>query len=155
MNYAVPLLLLVLTILAWFAIGRGGYAGFGVTQWLLRVLVALPLLASGFFLHFVRLDSTTAMMPAGFPAPQALVLLTGVLEIAGAVGLFLPRFHRSAALWIAIMMVAVFPANIYAAGKVIGGTQMPGVVPRTVAQIVYILLVLLAGYGFPRLSKRS
>ena len=62
---------------------------------------------------------------------------------------------RSAALWIAIMMVAVFPANIYAAGKVIGGTQMPGLVPRTVAQIVYILLVLLAGYGFPRLSKRS
>jgi uncharacterized membrane protein len=83
-----------------------------------------------------------------------LVVLTGVLEIAGAIGLFVPRVRRSAALWISIMMVAVFPANIYAAGQVIDGFHFPSVPVRLAMQIVYIVLVLLAGYGLPKPVRR-
>ena len=154
MHYAIPISLLVLTILAFFGLGRGNYASFGVSQVILRVLVALPLVVSGIFLHFFRTQITASIIPPAFPARTLMVVLTGVLEIAGAIGLFVPRLRRPAALWIAVMMVAVFPANIYAAGKVVDGLQFPGVAVRTAMQIVYIVLVLLAGYGFPRLGSR-
>jgi len=149
MNYAIPILLLVLTIVAFFGIGRGRYAGFGVLQSVLRVIAALPLLVSGIFLHFIRATTTASIIPPLLPAPLFLVFITGLLEIAGAIGLFVPRFRQAAALCIAIMMVAVFPANVYAAGKVIDGLQMPSVAVRAAMQIVYIVLVLLAGYGIP------
>jgi uncharacterized membrane protein len=158
MNYAIPVLLLSLIIVAFFVIGRGSYARFGVAQLILRVAVALPLLVSGVLLHFLRIGATASIIPTVFPARPFLVVLTGILEIAGALGLFVPRFRRPAAFWIAIMMVAIFPANIYAAGKVIDGLQMPSIPLRTAMQIVYIVLVLLAGYGIPgwkRLDQRQ
>jgi uncharacterized membrane protein len=155
LHYAIPISLLVLTILAFFSLGRGNYASFGVSQVILRVLAALPLVVSGIFLHFFRTQITASIIPPAFPARTLMVVLTGVLEIAGAIGLFVPRLRRPAALWIAVMMVAVFPANIYAAGKVVDGLQFPGVALRTAMQIVYIVLVLLAGYGFPRLGSRQ
>ena len=52
MNYAIPILLLVLTIVAFLAVGRGSYRDFGIVQIALRLFVALPLLASGILLHF-------------------------------------------------------------------------------------------------------
>jgi uncharacterized membrane protein len=154
MHYAIPLSLLVATILAFFALARGNYASFGIPQTVLRVLVALPLVVSGVFLHFFRAQLTASIIPPVFPAHVFLAILTGVLEIAGAIGLFVPRLRRAAAFWIAVMMVAIVPANIYSAGQLVDGFQFPGVPVRTAMQIVYIVLVLLAGYGFPRLGSR-
>ncbi len=149
MNYAIPILLLILTIAAFFAIGRGRFASFGISQQLLRIVVAIPLLGSGIVLHLMRTATTASIIPPAFPARPFLVVVTGLLEIAGALGLFVPSFRRPAALWISIMMVAIIPANVYAAGQVVGGLQMPGVPLRTAMQIFYIVLVLLAGYGIP------
>ena len=153
MQYAVPVLLLILTILVFFAMARGGFAAFGMPQILLRVLVALPLLVSGIFVHFFRINTAAGIIPPVFPAREFLVVLTGVFEIAGAIGLFVPRFRRAAAFWIAVTMVAFIPVNVYAAGKGVDGLRMPGVAVRTSAQIVYIVLVLLSGYGVPRPSS--
>jgi uncharacterized membrane protein len=150
MIYAIPVLLLISTILAFFSLGRGHYASFGTPQLLLRVVVALPLLVSGILFHILRTGALVSIIPPFFPARHFLVLLTGVFEIAGAVGLFVHAFRRPAAFWIAVMMVAIFPANVYAAGRVVGGLHMPGVPVRTAMQISYIVLVLLAGYGIPR-----
>jgi uncharacterized membrane protein len=55
------------------------------------------------------------MVPASFPRPDLLVTATGVLEILGAIGLMLPKVAPYAALGLAFMLVAVFPANIHAA----------------------------------------
>jgi uncharacterized membrane protein len=149
MQYAIPILLLISTIVAFFAIGRGNYTSFGTPQVFLRILVALPLLASGILLHFFRMNLTASIVPPIFPARHLLVILTGVLEIAGAIGLFVPAYRRAAAFCIALMMVAIIPANVYAAGRVIEGMRMPGVAIRTAMQIVYVVMVLLAGYGIP------
>jgi uncharacterized membrane protein len=153
--YAVPLALLVLTIVAFFALARGNYASFGIPQILLRVVVALPLLISGILLHFFRAGLTASIIPPFFPARLFLAVFTGICEIAGAIGLFVPRFRRPAAFWIAIMMVAIFPANIYSAGQVIDGFKFPSIPVRLVMQIVYIVLVLLAGYGLPKPASHS
>ena len=149
MNYAIPTLLLTLTIACFFIGSQGRYRPFGLAQSGLRVLVALPLLLSGIVLHFFRLQTTAAIIPPGFPAPLFLVQLTGVLEVLGAIGLFLPSWQRRAAFLLAVLMVAIFPANVFAAGQTVGGLHMPGVPVRTAMQVVFILLILLAGFGRP------
>lgn len=149
MEYAIPILLLVLTVAAFFGVARGKYASFGLPQFLLRILVALPLLVSGIALHFFRASAVANMIPTIFPARYFLAVFTGILEVAGAIGLFVPRFRRPASFCIALMMVAIIPANVYVAGKTIEGLTMPSIPIRTGVQIVYIVLVLLAGYGIP------
>jgi len=153
--YLVALAILIATILAFFVVARGRYAQFGLAQTLLRIIVALPLLISAVGMHFLKTNECTAMIPPVVPSPVFLVLLTGVLEILGAIGLFVPRLRRSAALWIAILMVVVFPANIYVAGETFFGLQMPSVPVRLVMQMIYIWMVLLAGYGLPGRRGRA
>ena len=73
--------------------------------------------------------------PAGFvqitpdwvPAPQFVVLATGLCEIAGAVALaFVPGLRRAAGIGLAAYAVCVFPANInHAINDIaVGGVQM-------------------------------
>ncbi len=65
--------------------------------------------------HFLQTQPMVQMLPTWVPAREALVYATGVLEIAIAAGFFLPRW-RIAAGWVAAaVLVAFFPANVYAA----------------------------------------
>ena len=56
-----------------------------------------------------------AMIPPPFTGNLALIYLTGGLEIAGALGLLIPRFRRAAAVCLILLLIAMFPANVYAA----------------------------------------
>jgi uncharacterized membrane protein len=155
MIYALCLSLLAIPILAFFALAGGNCANFGMAQTALKILVALPLFLSGFALHLFRAHLTAGIIPPFIPARLFLALFTGVCEIAGAIGLFVPRVQRSAALWIGLMMVAIFPANIYSAGKIIDGFRFPTVPVRLAIQIVYIVFVLVAGYGLPARASQD
>src|SRR5262245_22186331 len=55
------------------------------------------------------------MVPSGFPAPAFLVAATGVLELAGALGLLVPATATAAAYGLAVLLIAMFPANVWAA----------------------------------------
>jgi uncharacterized membrane protein len=149
LEYLGSLLVLIAAIVLFFARGRGRYLQFGGVQIALRVLVSLPLLISAIALHFMRSNEATAMLPPVFSNPRIAVIGTGVLEIFGAIGLFVPKVRRSAALWIAIMMVLIFPVNVWVAGQTFAGVQMPSVPVRLTMQVIYIWMVLLAGYGSP------
>src|SRR5277367_52215 len=98
--FLVSFAILIAAIVLFFVLARGRYKQFGISQFLLRILVALPLLISAVVLHFVHRNEATAMIPPLPPSPLFFVLLPGVCEIAGAFGLFVPRLRRSAALWI-------------------------------------------------------
>lgn len=157
-EYLGSFLVLIAAIVLFFAVARSGYNQFGGAQVVVRVLAALPLLLSAIVLHFMRVNEATAMLPPIFPVPGLpgfLVIATGVLEILGAIGLFVPWARRSAALWIAIMMVMIFPVNVFVAGQTFAGLQMPGVPVRLAMQVTYIWIVLLAGYGLPSLAGRG
>jgi uncharacterized membrane protein len=159
-DYLGSLLILIAIVVLFFALGRRRYIQFGGAQVALRVLVALPLLISAIALHFMRTNEATAMLPpifpAGiFPSPAFLVIATGVLEVLGAIGIFVPKVRRSAALWIAIMMVMIFPVNVFVAGQTFAGLQMPTVPVRLTMQLIYIWMVLIAGFGLPRLGNRA
>jgi uncharacterized membrane protein len=154
MVYLVTTVILVATVAAFFVWARGGLSPFGRTQWVLRIIAALPLLGSG-VLHFSRTALLATIIPPFFPDRSQLVLMTGVLEFAGAVGLLLPAFTRAASACLAVFMIAIFPANVYAAGQTVGGLHMPGVPVRLAMQIVYILLLLIGGWGIPRRPREN
>ena len=77
-------------------------------------------------LHFVVPELYVQIVPPIFPAPLALVYLSGLAEIAVGIGLLIPRTRRYAAWATVVLLVAIFPANVYMAthGVVIEG--MPG-----------------------------
>ena len=50
-------------------------------------------------------------------------------------------------------MIAIFPANVYSANQNVGGLHMPSVPVRLAMQVVYVLLLLIAGWGIPRTKK--
>lgn len=95
-----------------------------------------------------------ALLPPQFPQQPWLIVATGIPELLGAVGLFVPQTRRAAAVCLSIFLVAIFPANIYVAGQTVHGLPMPGVVVRTGMQAAYILLVLVAGWGVPVITGR-
>ncbi len=80
------------------------------------------------------------MVPAGVPAPELMVTITGVCEVLGAIGLLVPRTRRIAAIALIVMLLAVLPANINSArsGLTIGGRPVTPLVPRVALQGLFI-----------------
>ncbi len=66
--------------------------------------------------HFTSMKyDFAAMIPAPLPNDLWVIYLTGVLEIAGAIGLLIPRTRKLAGICLVLLLVALFPANVYAA----------------------------------------
>jgi uncharacterized membrane protein len=65
--------------------------------------------------HFLYADGMAMMLPAAVPLKKELVWLTGLLEIAGGIGLLFQRYRRTAAMLLIVFFILVLPANIYAA----------------------------------------
>ena len=149
MAYLITTIVLIMTVVGFFWWSRRGLTSFGWMQWLLRVVVALPLVGSG-LTHFTRTSVFASIIPPFLPYHHALVLISGGMELAGGIGILLPIFSRAAATCLSILMIAIFPANVYAANQYVGGMHMPSVPVRTAMQVVYIVLLLLAGWGAPR-----
>lgn len=63
--------------------------------------------------HFVATRMYMGIMPDYLPAHRELVLLSGVAEIAGGVGVLVPRTQRAAAWGLVVLLVAVMPANVW------------------------------------------
>ena len=63
--------------------------------------------------HFVATDLEMRIVPPWIPWPRATVLVTGVMELAGAAGLLWRSTRRPAGWGLFALTVAVTPANIY------------------------------------------
>ena len=104
------------------------------------------------FNHLMNPDFYLAIMPPKLPNPEWLNVISGLAEIVLGVFLLEPRVRFLAAWGIIALLVAVFPANIYAAMENIG-TGGPGTGPgaghyvRLPLQLVFI--VWAWWYTFP------
>ena len=78
----------------------------------MRIAMAVALLFVGSD-HWINPQRYLPMMPPWVPLHLEMVLFTGAAEIAGALGLLVPRLRRAAGLMLALYFVAVFPANIH------------------------------------------
>ncbi len=89
-----------------------------------------------------------AIVPPRLPAPGLLVTITGLLELLGAVGLLLPVTRVAAALCLLVLMLAMFPANIYA-------SRMPNppksmttpLTLRTAIEVVFLAAAIAVAVG--------
>ena len=81
-----------------------------------RLLLGAVFVGGG-VLHFVRPSMYLPAMPPALPFPLALILASGVAEVAGGVGLWLPAgaWRRAAGWGLAALLVAVYPANVFMA----------------------------------------
>lgn len=120
-----------------------------VALWVLRIALALVFAIMGVN-HFVPgpARAMAAMIPPQLKtrvSGRSLVRLTGLCEIAGAIGILIPATRFAAGVALVVFLIAVFPANAYAAQNPerFGRAAFP-FWPRYAAQLVLIVLVLLA-----------
>lgn len=78
-------------------------------------LVMAAFFAAGFVLHMRAPEAVARITPPFVPFRDEVALITGWLELAGAIGLLVPRTRRLAGLALALYILAVWPANIYQA----------------------------------------
>lgn len=65
--------------------------------------------------HFINPKFYESIMPPYLPWPYQLVILSGIAEIALAIGLLIPQTSQYAAWGLILLLIAVFPANIHMA----------------------------------------
>lgn len=113
----------------------------------LRWVLAVVYVLAG-VMHLIRPEPFLTITPAWVPAPYAVVLLTGVAELLGAIGLMQPfskPLRRAAGWGLALYALCVWPANINhfimdMARADGGGLGLAYHVPRMFAQPLIIWL---------------
>ena len=113
-------------------------------RWILAAIYA----AAG-AIHLSMPSGFLPVMPGWVPAPDQVILFTGVCELAGAAGLIVPRTRWLAGLMLGIYAVCVFPVNIKHAvyGPTVFGLANPWLYhgPRLLLQPVLVWWALYAG----------
>jgi uncharacterized membrane protein len=69
--------------------------------------------AIGGVAHFTLTELEMRIVPAWIPWPRAAVLVSGVFELLGAVGILIPMTRRAAGIGLFLLTIAVTPANVY------------------------------------------
>jgi uncharacterized membrane protein len=139
----IPLVVMLGAILAARGVGALGWEPLGSWHTATRVGLAIMFVFTA-AAHFNRMRADLIrMVPPQLPNPAALVTFTGVVELAGAVGLLVPAVSRWAALGLILLLLALFPANVHAArtGLTIGGRPATALVVRLPMQLLWIGLL--------------
>ena len=67
----------------------------------------------GGIMHFVATDTEATIVPPWMPWPVAAVLISGVFELLGAVGILYPPTRKAAGIGLFLLTIAVTPAHVY------------------------------------------
>src|SRR5918995_5059457 len=109
-----PLFILVISFILLRGVGSLGVRRLSSWREAGLIAVVIMFLFTG-ATHFTAMKHDYAAMLPGFvPMNVWVIYLTGVLQIAGAVGLLIPRTRRLAGICLALLLVAMFPGNVYA-----------------------------------------
>ena len=144
-------LVLILGTLAFRALGALGVRRFAT--WPVAAAHAMPVMllltASA---HFVPASVTVMpnhadmvrIVPPFLPSADALVYLTGVFELLGAIGLVVTATRKPAGYALAALFVGLLPANIHeaVAGISFGGAEATPLWQRIPEQVLYIAVAL-------------
>jgi uncharacterized membrane protein len=82
-----------------------------------------------------------AMVPPFLPRPDLLVFVTGLAEVAGAVGLLIPQTRLLATYGLMLLLLALLPANISAArrGVLLRGRRATSLRLRVPMQALFVV----------------
>jgi len=136
---------LIVMVGAWVILRTIGFAGLldSADSWVGALRYALAtMFAFTAISHFhsrTRRD-LIQMVPPNLPAPALLVTITGLLEIAGAVSLLIPRLSAPAAYGLIALLALLFPANVRAAraGLTIAGRRATRLAWRLPLQLFWM-----------------
>ncbi len=144
----IPFLILVIATLALRGVGFAGVHALDNWTACLRGGLALMFLLTASAHWGKRRRDLIAMVPPAFPRPDLIVTITGILEILGAVGLLFPATAPAAAACLAVLLIAMFPANVRAAREnlKIGDSAATALPLRTALQVVFIAALILGGF---------
>lgn len=70
--------------------------------------------------HIVKTEGMVEMLPDWVPMRLQLIYVTGILELAIGIALFLPKYQTVAAKLAIVVFILFFPANIYSAMNSVG-----------------------------------
>ena len=145
----IPFLVLIASTLILRALGLAGVSVLQSWAICLRGGLAAMLLLTASAHWGKRRPDLIRMVPASFPRPDLIITVTGLLEIAGAIGLLLPSTAPAAAVCLALLLIAMFPANVRAArhNLPIAGTTATPLPLRTLMQVVFIAALCIAGFA--------
>jgi uncharacterized membrane protein len=152
-----PLFILVLVTFALVGLRAAGVTRIPAWPFAVQCGVAAMFTATG-LAHFIGMrEELIAMVPPVIPAPGLVITVTGVLELAGAVGILWHRTALWAATGLTLMLVGMFPANVYAASKGLSPSFGDALLPRTIMQIVFLAatVTVLVHYARARRSLGS
>ena len=133
--------LVVLIVVTIMARAVGALAWSALDDWGSAVRAGLAaMLALTVSAHFgSRRADLIRMVPPALARPALLVTVTGVAELAVALGLLLPATAPVAAVVLIVLLVVMFPANVHAAraGVGIGGRPPTPLLPRAAMQVAF------------------
>ena len=139
----IPFYVMIAGIAAARVVGAIGWRALDDWQVATRVGLAVMFVFTG-IAHFTttRVD-LIRMVPPQLPSPALLVTVTGIAEFAGAVGLVVPALAPWTAYLLIVLLVAMFPANLYAAkiGHRIAGRPHTRLGVRLPLQLLWIALL--------------
>jgi len=144
-----PLITLLLSSIAARCIGWLGVSYANSWTAALAIGLAAMFVMTG-FAHFApKLRSDLiAIVPPRLPAPGYLVTITGLLELLGAVGLLVPATRVAAAGCLLVLMLAMFPANVYAARMPDPPKSMTTQLPLRIAiEVVFLAAAIAVAVG--------
>jgi uncharacterized membrane protein len=65
--------------------------------------------------HFIKTEEMAAMLPSFVPNRVEIIFVTGIFELLGAIGVWIPRLMRITGLCLILMLIGFLPVNIYSA----------------------------------------
>ena len=97
--------------------------------------------------HFVKTAELVSMLPASVPYRLEAVYVTGILEVLGAIAIWIAPWRKLTGLFLIAMLFAFLPVNIYAAFQRVdfGGHELG---PAYLLARVPVQLLLIAWTWF-------
>jgi uncharacterized membrane protein len=123
-----------------------------------RIFLAALFLLAG-TVHLLKPNLFKPIMPPWIPAPMACIIISGIAELLGGIGLLVPQTAlQQAAGWsLLALLVAVFPANIYMAAAHIRVNGFPAHIwmswARLPLQPILMLMVSWSTDIWPRAAS--
>ena len=95
----------------------------------MRAAITGVLFVAAGALHFIRPAMYQQIVPPQVGHAPEMVAISGIAEIAGGLGLMIPRTRRAAGWGLVALLLAVWPANIFMA---VEANHFAGVAPAWV-----------------------
>jgi uncharacterized membrane protein len=104
--------------------------------------------------HFIDPEPFLAIVPPALPGHAQLVFVSGLCEVAGGLGLLIPRVRRAAGWGLLALLLAVYPANIHMALNEVYLPDMPRQAwllwARLPFQFLFAAMVCISAGFWPR-----